>query len=164
MIRYGVAAVSDCLPLDPTFPTPFSQYKQAAFSNFKANMNKMLRDNLDSTKTWWSAPNAFFDLSFNEFADQRLMKTPPPTITPPTSTTFQSRRGLRNTDVNWVAAGMVPPIRDQVANLRSSLSCLTSVLTLIFLVIGRLWVLLGLCCHRIHRLTLPHQRQGILTQ
>jgi hypothetical protein len=128
-------------------------------------MKKMLRDNLGSTKTWWSAPNAFFDLSFNEFAEQRLMKTPPPTITPPTTTMVQSRRGLRNTDVNWVTAGMVPPIRDQVANLRLSLSCLTtSVLMLILSILGRLRVLLGLCCHRIHRVTLPHQRQGLLNQ
>lgn len=89
------------------------QSKKAAFETFKVNIKQALLNNLDQKKTWWSAPNTFFDLTFEEFAAQRLMKTQAPSVSPATTSTVQSRRSLRATDVNWVAAGKVPPIRDQ---------------------------------------------------
>jgi hypothetical protein len=89
------------------------QDKQIAFQNFKRNMKQMIDVNVDTTSTYWSAVNEFFDMSPADFAAERLMKTPPPpphTANPPVRS---SRRGLLNTDVNWITAGKVPPIRNQ---------------------------------------------------
>ena len=86
-----------------------------ALANYKANMARAYSINADASISWWSQPNAFYHLSFAQLKADRLMSAGAGSTAASSTTlqTYSTSPPVGSTTVNWVTAGVVPPVRDQ---------------------------------------------------
>jgi hypothetical protein len=88
--------------------------------NFKNNMAHVFKVNSNPNVTFWASGNHFSHLDIKTFTSTYLMpnftssrnskgKSSPP---PPRGGGHRSR-SLLASDVNWVTAGVIPPVRSQ---------------------------------------------------
>ena len=91
-----------------------SAQSPAAFVNFAANMALIFKINTDPSVKWWASANKFANLSHAQFTQAYLMPASSARRSSGTGTkSFPTTSPQSNTNVDWLASGMVTPIRNQ---------------------------------------------------
>lgn len=97
--------------------------QEARFAQYRRGLEAIVRINQRAGGSFWAAPNAFTDLTFEEFAASNLGAVVPPGVSPETPAPKQ-QRGRKLLDstaapppppkyVNWVEKGKVTPVKAQ---------------------------------------------------
>ncbi len=80
------------------------------YVNFKQGLGRVVQINLAPSTPWWASPNQFADLTYAAFLKLFLGGNPPSNL--PDGDQLASD-GAPPPSVDWVARGMVSPVKDQ---------------------------------------------------